>query len=48
MIKAISLYLLVWFSHAFTIYGMIQDNNPIVICGSIMFAGSLLYIIYRV
>lgn len=48
MLKTIALYLLVWFSHAFTIYGMIQDNNPIVICGLMMFAGSLLYIIYRV
>ena len=45
MNKAIALYLLTWFSHAFTIYGMVKDNNPIVICGSVMFVGLLFYIV---
>ena len=44
MSKAIVLYLLTWFSQAFTIYGMATDNNPIVICGSVMFIGLLIYI----
>lgn len=44
MSKAITLYLLTWFSQIFTIYGMVINNNSIVICGSVMFIGLLIYI----
>ena len=44
MSKAIVLYLLTWFSQVFTMYGMVTDNNPIVICSSVMFIGLLIYI----
>lgn len=43
MSKVIVLYLLTLFSHTFTIYRMATDSNTIVICGSIIFIGSLLY-----